>query len=72
MVANPVKIPGAPSKTVVRGACPHDCSDTWALRTTEREAAVIGQAHTDPGRGPTFYDGLVEVAAALIDMPTDA
>ena len=34
--------------------------------------AVTGQALTDLGRGPTFYDCLVEVAAAPADIAADA
>ena len=43
---------GEPTDTVVRGACPHDCPDTCALRVTVREGVVI-KVQGDPDHPPT-------------------
>ncbi|MBL8304872.1 MAG: molybdopterin oxidoreductase family protein [Ideonella sp.] len=40
------------NETVVRGACPHDCPDTCALRVTVREGRVI-KVQGDPDHPPT-------------------
>ena len=40
------------NETVVRGACPHDCPDTCALRVTVREGRVV-KVQGDPDHPPT-------------------
>jgi anaerobic selenocysteine-containing dehydrogenase len=52
MTANPVEHPDTSSETVIRGACPHDCPDTCALRTTVRDGVAIRVAG-DPDHPPT-------------------
>jgi anaerobic selenocysteine-containing dehydrogenase len=52
MAANPVEHPVAPGERVVRGACPHDCPDTCALRTTVRDGVAVRIAG-DPDHPPT-------------------
>jgi anaerobic selenocysteine-containing dehydrogenase len=42
----------APSQKVVRGACPHDCPDTCALRVTVQDGRVI-KVQGDPDHPPT-------------------
>jgi anaerobic selenocysteine-containing dehydrogenase len=41
-----------PTDTVVRGACPHDCPDTCALRVTVRNGIAI-KVQGDPDHPPT-------------------
>jgi anaerobic selenocysteine-containing dehydrogenase len=41
-----------PSQAVVRGACPHDCPDTCALRVTVQDGRVI-KVQGDPDHPPT-------------------
>ena len=52
MAANPAVNPGKPGETVVRGACPHDCPDTCALRTTVRNGVAV-KVVGDPDHPPT-------------------
>ena len=52
MAANPVAGSGFPVEQVVRGACPHDCPDTCALRTTVRDGRAVRVAG-DPDHPPT-------------------
>jgi anaerobic selenocysteine-containing dehydrogenase len=42
----------SPSQTLVRGACPHDCPDTCALRITVQDGRVI-KVQGDPDHPPT-------------------
>ncbi len=44
------RVAGAP--TIVRGACPHDCPDTCALKITV-EAGRVTKVQGDPGHPPT-------------------
>jgi anaerobic selenocysteine-containing dehydrogenase len=52
MAANPLSMPAEAGETVVRGACPHDCPDTCALRVTVRDGRAIRVAG-DPDHPPT-------------------
>jgi len=52
MAANPLPPPGIALESVVRGACPHDCPDTCALRITVREGRAVKVAG-DPDHPPT-------------------
>jgi anaerobic selenocysteine-containing dehydrogenase len=52
MAANPIDRPASGTETVVRGACPHDCPDTCALRVTVRDGVAIRVAG-DPDHPPT-------------------
>jgi anaerobic selenocysteine-containing dehydrogenase len=52
MAANPAPDSGKLVESVVRGACPHDCPDTCALRTTVRNGVAIRVAG-DPDHPPT-------------------
>ena len=52
MAANPLSMPAEVGETVVRGACPHDCPDTCALRVTVRDGRAIRVAG-DPDHPPT-------------------
>ncbi|MEI7446667.1 MAG: molybdopterin oxidoreductase family protein [Burkholderiales bacterium] len=52
MAANPVENPGTAGERVVRGACPHDCPDTCALRVTVRDGTAVRVAG-DPDHPPT-------------------
>jgi len=52
MAANPISaLPDTPD-TLVRGACPHDCPDTCALRITVRDGRAVRVAG-DPDHPPT-------------------
>jgi anaerobic selenocysteine-containing dehydrogenase len=42
----------SPSQTLVRGACPHDCPDTCALRITVQDGRVV-KVQGDPDHPPT-------------------
>ena len=42
----------SPSQTLVRGACPHDCPDTCALRITVQDGCVV-KVQGDPDHPPT-------------------
>src|SRR5687768_16799740 len=42
----------SPSETLVRGACPHDCPDTCALRITVQDGRVV-KVQGDPDHPPT-------------------
>jgi anaerobic selenocysteine-containing dehydrogenase len=52
MAANPADPPANAGETVVRGACPHDCPDTCALRITVRDGRAVRVAG-DPDHPPT-------------------
>ena len=44
--------PAAGATTVVRGACPHDCPDTCAMRLTVQDGRLI-RVQGDPDHPPT-------------------
>jgi anaerobic selenocysteine-containing dehydrogenase len=52
MAANPLPTPPNAGETVVRGACPHDCPDTCALRVTVRSGRAV-KVVGDPDHPPT-------------------
>lgn len=52
MAANPVAGSDSASDRVVRGACPHDCPDTCALRVTVRDGRAL-KVVGDPDHPPT-------------------
>lgn len=52
MSAKPFAPPVGSAETVVKGACPHDCPDTCALRITVRDGVAVKVAG-DPDHPPT-------------------
>ena len=52
MAANPIPLSSNAPDTLVRGACPHDCPDTCALRITVRDGRAVKVAG-DPDHPPT-------------------
>lgn len=52
----------ADTRIIVRGACPHDGPDPCARFVSAEDGRVLERL-TEFGRGPTFYDCMVEVEA---------
>ncbi len=55
---------------IVRGACPHDCPDTWAMRVTVADGGAV-KVEGDPDHAITD-GGLCGTVASYVDRGSAA